>query len=428
MTHSRNNRWTLAVILIVVFMAGLTGIGLWARSDGTPGTPLPPSPTPRIPTDLAPDAVVDPPFVSLTYGIHAFLWWNESIRTFDLDNIRLMRFSHVKQRFSWQDIQPFEDEWHWDRADGVVNEVEYRGLELVARLDGPPDWAITDPGDPGIPPVNLDAWATYCGTLAARYQGRIAAYQVWNEPNLRREWLGAAPNAAGYVQLLAACSDAIRTADPNAVIISAGLAPTGTWLPDAIPDTDYLRLMYDAGASPHFDVLGLNAPGYKWPPTVSPDEAEADPEIGHRWMVFRHVEDMRGIMVAAGDGHKQVALLEVGWTTDQREDSTYRWHAVTQEQQADYLEGAYRYAAEHWRPWLGLMTTIYVADLDWSEDNEEWWWAINNGGFGADWGGRPAYYALSNMARWEDDVYTPPQDPSDPDAVTVDPLPPREGE
>ncbi len=71
--------------------------------------------------------------------------------------------------------------------------------------------------------------------------------------------------------------------------------------------------MYAAGASPWFDVLGLNAPGYKYPPAMSPDEAER--ELGHRWMVFRHVEDMRGIMVAAGDAHKQVALLEVGWTT-----------------------------------------------------------------------------------------------------------------
>jgi hypothetical protein len=212
------------------------------------------------------------------------------------------------------------------------------------------------------------------------------------------------------------------------VIISAGLAPTGTWFPDAIPDVDYLRMMYAAGAAPWFDVLGLNAPGYKWPPTVSPDEAEADPNIGQRWMVFRHVEDMRGIMVAEGDAHKQVALLEVGWTTDPREDSPYHWHAVSEEQQAEYLVGAYRYAAEHWRPWVGLMVTIYIADLNWTEADEEYWWAVNQAGYGSNWKGRPAYYQLSWMERYIDDQYIPPRDAGSPDVTTVDPVPPRDDE
>ncbi len=401
-------------------------LGALLGGNPAPQTAPLPTPTPPIPTDLAPQAVVDPPFPSLTYGVHAFLWWNETMRTLDLDNIRLMKFTHVKQRFAWANIQPLRDEWHWDKADGVVAEVRYRGLELVARLDGPPDWAVRAPKNPDDPPIDLEAWGEFCGALAARYRGQIAGYQIWNEPNLRREWMGYPPSAAGYTQVLATCAEAIRAADPDAVIISAGLAPTGTQLPDAIPDVDYLRMMYDAGASPHFDVLGLNAPGYKWPPEVSPDEAEANPEIGQRWMVFRHVEDMRGIMVARGDAAKQIAILEMGWTTDPRTDSPYHWHAVSEQQQADYLVRAYRYAAQHWRPWVGLMVTIYVADISWTPEDEEYWWAINQAGYGSGWRGRPAYYQLSWMERYIDATYVPPRAPDDPDAVIVEPLPPRE--
>jgi hypothetical protein len=29
------------------------------------------------------------------------------------------------------------------------------------------------------------------------------------------------------------------------------------------------------------------------------------------------VEDLRALMVANGDGHKQVAVLEMGWTVDE---------------------------------------------------------------------------------------------------------------
>lgn len=407
-----------AVILVILGLIAATG-------DDADSTPPGPSPTPPIPTALAPDAVTDPAFPSLTYGIHAFLWWNETMRTLDLDNVRLLDFSHVKQQFSWANVQPEPDHWIWDQADSVVEEVNYRGLELVARLDGPPDWALVAvPGDdPTVPPIDLDAWGAYCGALVERYRGRIAGYQVWNEPNLRREWVNYPPNAVAYVTLLRTCADAIYAVDPDAVIISAGLAPTGTYLPDAIPDMDYLRQMYVAGAADAFDVLGLHAPGFGNPPEMSPAEAEAAGYL--RWMTFRHVEDMRAIMVEQGDAHKQVALLEVGWTTDPIHPD-YAWHAVDEETQADYLVRAYQYAGENWRPWVGLMTTIYIADIDWSEDDEEYWWAINVAGYGWDWQARPAFFELSWMPRYIDDEYIPERLPGLPEVTTVDPLPPRE--
>ncbi len=383
-----------------------------------------PTATPPIPSDLAPDAVTDPPFPSLTYGIHTFLWWNETTRTFDLDMVRLMNFTHVKQRFAWLDVEPQPGEWHWQHADAVVDEVDYRGLEIVARIDGAPDWAVRPLDAPDDAPIDLDAWAEYCGAVAGRYQGRIAGYQVWNEPNLRVEWYGNPPNAAGYVRLLRACAEAIRAADPDAVIISAGLAPTGGPMPDAMPDLDYLRQMYAAGAAPYFDVLGLNAPGYAAAPEVSPDEAEAT--YGHRWMAFRHVEDARAIMVEQGDAAKQVALLEVGWTTDPRPDVIYAWHAVDEATQAAYLVGAYRWAAQHWRPWVGLMVTIYMADINWTEDDEEYWWAINTPGYPPRY--RQAYIDLANMEKVMGDRVIPARDPGAPEAQFVPTLSPRNSE
>lgn len=401
--------------VILVMVVALAGGIWWSQRDSkaAPGST-------SIPRDLAPQAVTDPAFPSLTYGIHTFLWWNMTTRSYDLDMVRLMNFSHVKQNFSWRDIQPAAGEWVWEQADAVVDEVECRGRELVARIDHAPDWAMLPASDdPTAPPINLDAWGTFCGAIADRYQGRITAYQVWNEPNLAREWGDRPPNAAGYVKLLSTCAQAIRQSDPDAVIISAGLAPTGGPLPNAVPDSDYLRQMYAAGVSPWFDVLGLNAPGYAAPPEMSPDEAED--VYGHRWMSFRHVEDMRGIMVAEGDAAKQIALLEVGWTLDPREDSPYHWHAVTEQQQADYLVGAYRYAAQHWRPWVGLMVTIYMSDLEWTPDDEEYWWAIDLPGYPPKTI-RQAFIDLANMEKVMGDTVIPERLPGEPGATTVEPI------
>ena len=64
--------------------------------------------------------------------------------------------------------------------------------------------------------------------------------------------------------------------------------------------------------------------------------------------------------------------------------------------QAEYLVGAYEYAAKHWQPWIGLMTTIYIADWEWTaETHEQWWWSIVL----PDGTPRPAYYALRDMPK-----------------------------
>lgn len=372
-------------------------------------------------SDLAANAEIDMKFASLSYGVHTFLWWNSTYRTWDLDNVRQMNFAYVKQSFSWSNIESQSGAYDWSLADEVVAEVEYRGRRLVARIDGAPEWSIQKPQHWKDAPFDLQAFSAFCGTLATRYKGKIEAYQIWNEPNLEREWGGYVPSPEGYVKLLVACSSAIREADPQAIIISAGLSPTGTRDAGAMPDEEYLWLMYEAGAAPHFDVLGLHAPGYKLPPEASVADAEA---AGlDRWARFRHVEDMRAIMVANNDAEKQIAITEMGWTTDTRPDSIYSWFGVSQEVQADYLARAYAYAAENWRPWVGLMSVIYLSNDIWTSDDEQWWWSIDEPAEPGVWKTiRPAYYTLSNMEKisTNPDFSEPERDPNAP--VYLEPL------
>src|SRR5205085_973011 len=49
-----------------------------------------------------------------------------------------------------------------------------------------------------------------------------------------------------------------------------------------------------------------------------------------RWITFRHVEDIRALMVAYGDGDKQVAVTELGWTSDDTHPD-YSWFAVDEQ-------------------------------------------------------------------------------------------------
>ncbi|MBI1281485.1 MAG: hypothetical protein GC179_25385 [Anaerolineaceae bacterium] len=359
------------------------------------------------------DAIQNPRFTSLTYGIQTFLWWDKSKAQLSMDWARLMVFSHVKQIFAWKDIEPARGDFHFDRADELLNELEGKGLKVVARLGDSPDWAITKAnGKKGVdfldaPPDDLNDWATFCGALGSRYKGRIAAYQVWNEPNLDREWGHRPPNAGGYVGLLKVCSEAIHAADPQAIVISAGLSPTGTWTETVTPDDTFFQQMYDAGFQQYADVAGVNAPGYNFPPETSPDQAEA--LGGHRFGTFRRVEDMRKIMVKNGDAARQMAILEMGWTQDPIHEA-YAWFAVTEKQQADYFVRAYQYAADHWRPWMGLMSAIYLPNPAWDENNEEFWWSVTLGE------GR-TFMGLANMAKYCGTRTIPARDPGSPEAM-----------
>ncbi|MBN1312368.1 MAG: hypothetical protein JXB30_13200 [Anaerolineae bacterium] len=387
----------VAVLLLFVVLVVLV-IQLSDLDETLSTTPLPPTP--------APESEVIQLVPSPAPAMHAFLWWDAAIAERDLYAIREgLHFYWVKQMFSWRDIEGFaEGSFDWRNADRVVEQAEKYGLFLLARLDREPYWAREDGAEENGPPADYQDFGNYCFAVAERYRGRIKAYQIWNEPNLTREWGGKPPNPAEYTRLLATCYEGIKRGDPDAIVISAGLAPTGTGLPIAMPDDEFLKGMYEAGAGDYFDMLGVNAPGYAAPPEASPDEAANKPEWGgHRWATFRHVEDIRAIMVAEGDGHKQISILEMGWTTDPVHPE-YSWYAVTQEQQAEYLLGAYWWARLHWRPWIGIMTTIYMPDINWTPEDEQYWWAIIEPVYPLTvW--KPAFKALGTLPDWSNGFY-----------------------
>ncbi len=349
---------------------------------------------------------------SPTPAIHVSMWWDEQIALRDLHLVQDMGFYWIKQKFSWRDIQPYPDSgYDWYHSDVIVNRAEEYGLSLLVRLDRQPFWTQTDGGDlplENAPPADLDVWGDFCYAVADRYQGRIRAYQVWNEPNLAREWGEQPPDPAAYTELLATCYEGIKRGDPDAIVISAGLAPTGSGFPVAMPHDEFLQGMYDAGAAQYYDMLGYNAPGYAAPPYMNPGDVAANEALGgHDWNAFRHVEAVRRLMVENGDATKQIAILEMGWTTDPIHPE-YSWFAVSEEQQAEYLAGAYWWARQNWQPWIGFMTTIYIADPYWTEDDEQYWWSVSY----PDWPHtrlRPAYYALQGLPNWggPDSPYLP---------------------
>ncbi len=347
------------------------------------------------------------------YGMQVFLFWNPEIADRDLQLVQDAGFRWVKQEFAWREIEGAgKGVFDWSRTDLVMDQIDKHGLKVIVRLGVQPQWA--GGGYPEVgPPNNLQDFADFVTAVAARYQGRVDAYQVWNEPNLAREWGNRPPNAAEYTEMLRVAYQAIKSVDPYPIVISAGMAPTTRNDDVARPDTYYIQEMYDAGAKPYFDALGAHGPGYASPPETDPAEIARTPGMANpgdfkpennvpeelrRVYGFRHVEDVRAIMVKNGDSDKKVVLLEFGWTIDPRPDSPYRWHAVTPEQQDQYFQRAYAFAKANWRPWIGIMSLIYVANPQWTVNDEQTYWSIVYPTY-PELTAAPAYYGLKTMPK-----------------------------
>jgi len=364
-------------------------------------TPLPNVAAPTV--QLVQNGRVDP----ASPAVHVFLWGQREAADRDLRLAKEAGFTWVKQRFEWRNIEKTrKNAFEWSEPDLVIDKINTSGLGIIARLDNQPDWARRDKIFPASgPPDKLEDWKDFVQEFAQRYKGKIQIYEIWNEPNISREWGNQKPDAKAYVDMLKISYEEIKKIDPNAIVVSAGLSPTTEMSDRAISDTQFLKDMYANGAKSYFDMLGIHAPGFKASPDMDPGAVARDPQLSNpgdpssetakRSYSFRHAEDMRKIMEENGDAAKQVAVMEMGWTTDNRANSPYAWHAVTAEQQGEYLVKAMQYARQNWAQWAGPMVVLYIPDPEWTPNDEQYYWSITN----PDGTARPAYNAVKAMPR-----------------------------
>ena len=166
--------------------------------------------------------------------------------------------------------------------------------------------------------------------------------------------------------------------------------------------------MYRNGFQAHIDVVGVHAPGYAAPEIGPDDEAALQ-----RWFTFRRIEDLRKIMLNYGDEARQMAIMEFGYTTETI-NPDYKWFSVSEAEQAEMILRAYEYAIANWRPWIGLMTLIYLPDVSWQPDDEEFWWSIVAPDTGLP---RQAFIDVANMRKVCDDFEIPERAPDSPVAL-----------
>ncbi len=343
-------------------------------------------------------------------GINVFLDKEPDRANVDrsLEMVAAGHFKWIRQTFPWSDIEiagkgDFEDRRGpypvvsaWAKYDYIVERANALGIQILARIDAPPDWSRPPGADiaqfPKGPPEHNQDFADFVSAVVSRYKGKITYFQLWNEPNLLGEWGGPA-NAREYTELLKAGYIAAKQANPDAVIVMAALAQTIEHVGDRGSENElvYLQQMYDAGAKPYFDIASTMAYGLG----QSPYQRTTDLKLpgDNQRVNFSRALLFHAVMQENGDAGKAIWVSEVAWLSLPPDFGDYKQDfgpSVDEQTQARYLVEAYQRAQAEW-PWMGPMFVWHLRDPDPLPNQAAPWFAILN----QDFSPRAAYTALS---------------------------------
>lgn len=305
-----------------------------------------------------------------------------------LNGVRGLRFDWVSQSVSWRAIEPQAGSYQWEALDRAVRLAHGQGLRILLTVSDAPDWARPIGSDLSLdgPPADLRMFGQFAHSLASRYAGTVAAYEIWPGANLASKWndpLGVSP--AAYTQLLRSAYAGVKSADPLAIVVSGGVAPVShADISEGLGQEGpaFLQGMYESSADPSFDVLGIWLEGSVYPPDV-PD---VDPLGGPG--DFRQYEDYREVALANADAGRSFWITDVGWGAA---DPQGGLPGVTEEQQAEFLVSAFRLASA-----VEYIDVMVVNNFNYSVTRTDPRLASHSL-IRPDWTARPAFLSLAKM-------------------------------
>ena len=367
-------------------------------------TPTPaPAPTPApTPTPIFP-IYEGPPLPRDEIGVQILLHGTDLDTIFQ--HLRTLEAGWLKAQISWKLYEPGEDRYDevlLMELDQVVSRANNEGIKVLLSVAKAPDWTRPTNEMDG-PPSDFDHYRDFMAFLATRYQGRVAAYELWNEPNLQREWNGMKLDAGELVRLIEDGAAGVRAADPSALLVSA--APATTGINDgviAIDDRVYLRAMFAHGVGNVVDAVGAHPYSWANPPDASaaaPDPV-APTHNNHPSFFFADtLRDYRAIVDEAGYPELPLWVTEFGWGSfhglgSEPPPGAEFMGYVDEWQQAVYTLRAYELA--HERPNIG---PLFLWNLNFAPTLGPEFVESGYSILRPDGSPRPVYYALGTIPK-----------------------------
>jgi uncharacterized protein YgiM (DUF1202 family) len=225
---------------------------------------------------------------------------------------------------------------------GVINSAHSQGIKILIG-------AVGDRGRAG----DTNYHKEFAAGLAAIAKQGADAIEVWNEPNLDREYgvSGAGQvNPENYANMLREAYTAIKAANPNVLVVSGAPAPTGFYgggcSSAGCDDAPFLQRLAAAGGANYADCIGAHHNGTM----VGPDTQSGAP-VGsashHGW----YFQGTLAVAYNAFGGKRPVCWTELGYVTKDgiagSLPSGFSWgNNITLANQAEWLARAAQLSRE----------------------------------------------------------------------------------
>lgn len=183
-----------------------------------------------------------------------------------VDQMRSAKMSWVKQQLRWNRGDPASV------AQGAIQAAHDRGFKVLLSIVGYKEQFGSNAGQ---------YYAEFASFLAGVASLGADGIEVWNEPNIDREWPNGQVSGGNYTQMLAAAYNAIKGANPNTVVISAAPSPTGFWggtcQAAGCDDNIFISQMRNASAANYMDCVGIHYNEGILPPTARSGDPRGNP-------------------------------------------------------------------------------------------------------------------------------------------------------
>jgi arabinogalactan endo-1,4-beta-galactosidase len=300
-----------------------------------------------------------------------------------LDKLKAAGISWVRIDVAWSGVESSgkgaRSAGYLQTIDRCVDLSRERGLNVLIMFWHTPSWANGGRGA-HAPPTNVGDYEDMAKWMAARYKGRVQAWQIWNEPNSTTFWTGTTTE---YVNLLKAGYRGFKAGDAGGTVVLGG---------PSFNDDAWIRDVYSRGAKDSFDVVSTHP--YQGFGDAAPESADD----GNKWW-FTHTPAVRKVMTDYGDADAQIWFTEFGWSAHDNATipSDHNWaRGVTEAVQADYAVRAIQYARKNW-PYVGPM--FWYKERSWTPASSGWF-DLHLEGYGllrADRSERPVYGSLRKL-------------------------------
>lgn len=233
----------------------------------------------------------------------------------------------------------------------VIGAAHRRGFKILLGTVGPAGMVAQEGFE-----ENFARWAARLAAAGAD------AIEVWNEPNIDREWQPGYVSPEAYTRLLCTAYRAIKAANPNTLVIGAAPAPTGAFdecTPNGCDDRMFLQRVYAAGGADCMDYLGVHYNFGATPPSAVSGHPADDGRHHHSWYFLPQMQLYYNLF----NGTKQLFYTELGYASQEGVPTfpDHLWWAreTTNAQQAAWLAEAVQLARES-----GIVRAVVIWNID----------------------------------------------------------------